>query len=110
MGSNLVPVSPPVVAAKGGARRVRRTRRVGGDFGTAMSVRTHVSENPAGAFQRMSESWAGQPGNFHDLSDPTDNRLHLQSDGKMPIDPRGISVIDKDITILTNPSPYPTVK
>ena len=58
----------------------------------------------------MGETWAGQPANFHDKPDPTDNHLFLQSDGKLPIDPRGISVIDKDITLLSNPSPYPSVK
>jgi len=110
MGSNLVPAATPV-PAKGGARRRRHTRRsVGGDFIAAMNVRHYVAENPAGTFQQLGEKWYGQPVDFHDKPDPTDNNLSLQSDGKMPIDPRGISVIDKDITLMANPSPYPSVK
>jgi hypothetical protein len=109
MGSNLVPAATPV-PAKGGARRRHTRRSVGGDFIAAMNVRHYVAENPAGTFQQLGEKWYGQPVDFHDKPDPTDNNLSLQSDGKMPIDPRGISVIDKDITLMANPSPYPSVK
>jgi hypothetical protein len=100
MGSNKV----------GGSRR-RKTRRVrGGDFMAALGTRQFVASNPAGSFQQMGESWYGQAPSPYDAKDPSVSAFKLVSDGKLPIDPSGISIIDKDMTKMANPSPYPAVR
>lgn len=106
MGSNQVP-------AKGGARRRRTTmRKRGGDFMLAMQTRPYVAEVPSGSFQRMSESWYGVAPYGVDSSEHARavGDLRMVSSGQMPINPDKISIIDKDITKLSNPSPYPAVK
>jgi hypothetical protein len=93
-----------------GGRR-RKTRRVrGGDFMAALGARQFVATNPSGAFQQMGESWYGQAPSPYDAKDPSVSAFKLVSDGKLPIDPSGISIIDKDMTKMANPSPYPAVR
>jgi hypothetical protein len=105
MGSNQV--MPP---AKGGARRSRHTRKRGGDFLTAMSTRAFVAENPAGMFQRGSEAWMGQPASVYDNRAPEAHAwATVSGSAGAPINPMGISIIEKDST-LANPSPYPAVR
>lgn len=111
MGSNLV-YGPAKV---GGARRNRRKTRRGGSYLTAMSVRPWTpSSTPASTIQVMSEKWMGQPAYPHDASDPSVGAYRLASSMSTPfsnlINPTGISVVDKDITTLANPSPYPAVR
>jgi len=111
MGSNLV-YGPAKV---GGARRNRRKTRKGGSYLTAMSVRPWTpSSTPASGIQIMSEKWMGQPALPHDSSDPSVGVYKLASDMSTPfsnlISPASVTVIDKDITSLANPSPYPAVK
>jgi len=107
MGSNLVPA--PV---KGGGRRrgTRLTRKRGGDFITAMNTRLFVGTNPSDSFQRMGEAWMGQPASVYDNPRPEAHAFATVSNGQMPPSMRDISVVDKDITTLANPSPYPAVR
>jgi hypothetical protein len=106
MGSNHV---APVVPAKGGARKRTRKHR-GGDFMTTMDVRAFVSENPSNPAQRMSEAWMGQPASIYDNGRPEAHGWATVSSSAPAIDPRGVSIINSDITRLANPSPYPAVK
>lgn len=102
MGSNQV--------VKGGRRR-RGTRKYrGGDFMTAMAARPYIAENPGTFVQRMGETYHGVSPSPYDIAEPSQSAFRLVSDGKLPIDPSGISLIDKDITQLANPSPYPAVR
>lgn len=108
MGSN------QVGPAKGG-RRIRKSRKQsrkhrGGDFMTALATRPYIAENPSTHMMRAAESYHGVAPSPYDVSEPSQAAFRLVSDGKMPIDPSGISLIDKDITQLANPSPYPAVK
>jgi len=108
MGSNLV--SAP---AKGGARRrrgTRLTRKRGGDFITAMNTRLYVPTNPSDSFQRVGEAWMGQPASVYDNPRPEAHAWATVSDGRLPPNTDGISIIDNDITKLANPSPYPAVR
>jgi hypothetical protein len=104
MGSNLVP------APLKGGRRHRMTRKRGGDFMTALSARAFIPAAPATAVQQYSESWSGQPASVYDKVDPSVSAYRTISNGQMPINPAGISIIDKDITKLASPSPYPAVR
>ena len=99
-------VPPTMGSNKVGGRR--RTR--GGDFMAAMSARPFIAANPSTGLQQLGESWHGQAPSPYDMKDPSVSAFKLVSDGKLPIDPAGISLIDKDITKLANPSPYPAVK
>lgn len=98
MGSNKV----------GGARRTRKHR--GGDFMAALGTRAYISNNPATSLQQGSEYLLGRGPSPYDVAEPSQSAFRLVSDGKLPINPSGISVVDKDITQLANPSPYPAVK
>ena len=107
MGSN------QVGPAKGGRRRTTRRgsrKHRGGDFMTAIATRPYIAENPSTHLQRTAETYYGIAPSPFDVSEPSQAAFRLVSDGKMPIDPSGISLIDKDITQLANPSPYPAVK
>lgn len=115
MGSNQVPAAPaaPPAPVKGGARRRRTTtRKRGGDFMLAMQTRPYVAENPSVPFQRMTESWYGVAPYGTDSSEHSRGvgDLRLVSNGMLPINPDKISIVDKDITRMANPSPYPAVK
>ena len=99
MGSNKV----------GGSRRRSRKHR-GGDFATALATRQFIPTNPATYLQQGSEVMLGRAPSPYDVAEPSHSAYRLVSDGKLPIDPSGISLIDKDITQLANPSPYPAVK
>ena len=101
-------VPPTMGSNKVGGRRTRRTR--GGDFMAALSARQFIATNPSTALQQMGESWQGRAPSPYDSRDPSVSAFSLVSDGKLPINPSGISLIDKDITKLANPSPYPAVK
>ena len=102
MGSNHVP-------AKGGRRTTRRAR--GGDFMTTLGTRTFVAETVANPLQRIGETVMGQAPFVRDNGDPTAYSWHTVSNRATPlIDPNGISIVDKDITTMANPSPYPAVK
>ena len=98
MGSNKV----------GGGRRTRKYR--GGDFMASLGTRAYISNNPATSFQQGSEYLLGRGPSPYDVAEPSQSAYRLVSDGKLPINPSGISVIDKDITQLAAPSPYPAVK
>jgi hypothetical protein len=102
MGSNLVP-------AKGGARRRRTMRKRGGDFLTALSVRDFAASNPSGFLQQASEAWMGQGPYKTNSADPSTSAVRLATPGFAPINPDQISIVNKDITQLANPSPYPAV-
>jgi hypothetical protein len=107
MGSNVV--SAPV---KGGGRRrgTRLTRKRGGDFITALETRLYVPTNPSDSFQRICETWMGQPGSVYDNPRPEAHAWATVSNGQLPPNTDGISIIDNDITKLANPSPYPAVR
>ena len=98
MGSNKV----------GGGRRTRKYR--GGDFMASLGTRAYISNNPATSFQQGSEYLLGRGPSPYDVAEPSQSAYRLVSDGKLPINPSGISVIDKDITQLAAPSPYPAVR
>jgi hypothetical protein len=106
IGTNLV--SP----AKGGARRNRRRTLKGSGYITALEARPWTpSAIPATGIQIMSEKWMGQPAFARDTSDPSAHAYSLAGDTRTPLmDPNGITPIDKDITQMANPSPYPAVK
>lgn len=107
IGSNLV------VPAKGGARRNnKRKTRKGGSYMTALEVRPWTpSDTPANPIQIMSEKWMGIPAYGKDTSDPSTHTATMVSMRPVPLmDPNGITPIDKDITQMANPSPYPAVK
>jgi hypothetical protein len=107
IGSNLV--SP----SKGGARRNNRRRTLkGSGYITALEARPWTpSSVPASQIQIMSEKWMGQPAFARDTSDPSVHAYSLASGVRTPLmDPNGITPIDKDITQMANPSPYPSVK
>ena len=78
---------------------------------TALEARPWTpSDTPANGIQIMAEKWMGQPAFGRDTSDPSVHIAQL-STGRTPLmDPNGITPIDKDITQLANPSPYPAVK
>ena len=103
MGSNHV--------VKGGSRK-RKTRRVrGGDFLTTMGSRLFVAESPSNPLQRIAESTMGQATWGRDTADPTSPTWGTVSDRASPLmNPHQISIVDKDVTQLANPSPYPAVK
>jgi hypothetical protein len=106
MGSNLVHQA-------GGRRRGRRTaRKHGGNFLTALNTRAYVGSNPSGMLQQGSEAWLGVGPFRSNSSEPSAGMsgITLASSGPMLIDPNRISVVDKDITQLASPSPYPAVK
>jgi hypothetical protein len=108
MGTNLVPTP-----AKGGGRRrrgTRLTRKRGGDFITALETRLYVPTNPSDSFQRVGEAWMGQPGSVYDNPRPEAHAWATVSNGQLPPNTDGISIIDNDITKLANPSPYPAVR
>jgi hypothetical protein len=98
MGSNKV----------GGGRRTRKHR--GGDFMAALGTRAYIANNPATSLQQGSEYLLGRGPSPFDVAEPSHGAYRLVSDGKLPINPSGISVVDKDITQMANPSPYPAVK
>jgi hypothetical protein len=103
MGSN------HVVPAKGGRRKTRRVK--GGDFMTTMGTRLFVAESASNPFQRIAESTMGQAPFVRDNADPTAHGWGTVSDKATPLmTPMDISVVDKDITRLAAPSPYPAVK
>lgn len=107
IGSNLV------VPSKGGARRNNRRRTLkGSGYLTALEARPWTpSDTPANGLQIMAEKWMGQPAFGRDTSDPSVHIAQLASSRSTPLmDPNGITPIDKDITQLANPSPYPAVK
>lgn len=102
MGSN------HVIPAKGG----RRTRRVkGGDFLTTLGTRAYSSESPSTMIMRTAEATMGQAPFLRDNPDPTAYGWNTVANKGLPMmSPTAISIIDKDITALANPSPYPAVK
>jgi len=102
LGSNLVP-------AKGGKRRSIR-RKHGGDFMTSLSTRQYTSDSPANMFQGTAEKIMGQAPWGRDNADPTAHIWKTVSSTGSLLDPNGISPIQKDITQLANPSPYPSVR
>lgn len=103
MGSN------HVVPAKGGRRKTRRVK--GGDFMTSLGTRTFTSESPSTFLQRGFESSMGQAPWTRDNPDPTTYGWNTVANKAMPVmTPSEISIVDKDITNLANPSPYPGVK
>jgi len=111
MGSNQVP-APPAPPAKGGARRRRTMRKRGGDFMLALDTRPYTADNPAGPMMRAAESWYGVAPYGVDSSEHSRSMgdLRIVSDGRLPINPDKISIVDKDITLMSNPSPYPMVR
>ena len=103
MGSN------HVVPAKGGRRSTRRVK--GGDFMTSLGTRMFTSESPSTFAQRGFESSMGQASWVRDSPDPTTYGWDtVANKGVPPMSPNAISIVDKDITVMANPSPYPAVK
>jgi hypothetical protein len=102
MGSNLV---NPV---KGGSRKTRRFRSKGGNFMTTLSTRIPMSSSPAGPIQIGYERMMGQPAFVRDTHDPSSHKWGLVSDGSVPVNPHGITMIEKSASVLANPSPYPS--
>jgi len=103
MGSN------QVVPAKGGKRKTKRAK--GGDFMTTMGTRLFVAESASNPMQRIGEATMGQAPYVRDNADPTAYAWGTVSDKATPLmTPNSISVVDKDITTLASPSPYPAVK